>query len=145
MSQRILYTQPDGTVAIIVPASGNASDAMKDIPEGAVYEVVNTSEVPSDRTFRNAWVHDISAAPEKIVADMPKAQGIAHDIRREKRAEEFAPHDEIISKQIPGADSVAAEASRSVIRTKYDTIQTDIDLANDEAGLKSILTTNGLV
>jgi hypothetical protein len=28
---------------------------MKDIPEGAQYEIVDESEIPSDRTFRNAW------------------------------------------------------------------------------------------
>jgi len=28
---------------------------MKDIPEGAIYEIVDTDTVPTDRTFRDAW------------------------------------------------------------------------------------------
>ena len=36
-----------------------------------------------------------------IVINIDKAKGIAHEIRRAKRAEEFAPYDEVIMKQIP--------------------------------------------
>lgn len=54
MTKRILYPTPDGGVAVIVPAD-TIEACMKDIPEGAVYEIVDTDTVPSDRTFRNAW------------------------------------------------------------------------------------------
>jgi hypothetical protein len=64
-----------------------------------------------------------------IVINIDKAKGIAHDIRRVKRAEEFAPHDEVIMKQIPGNDAVEAEAARQAIRDKYAQIQADIDSA----------------
>lgn len=74
-----------------------------------------------------------------ITINMDKAKGIAHNIRREKRAEEFKPYDDIIAKQIPGADSIAAEASRQVIREKYITIQSQIDIANTADELKSAL------
>jgi len=29
--------------------------AAKDVPAGKEYQIVNASEIPSDRTFRNAW------------------------------------------------------------------------------------------
>ena len=64
-----------------------------------------------------------------IVVNIDKAKIIAHDIRRTKRAEEFAPYDEIIMKQIPGNDAVEAEAARQAIRDKYAQIQLDIDSA----------------
>ena len=66
-----------------------------------------------------------------IVTNLTKAKTIAHDMRRAKRAEEFEPHDEVISKQVPGADATAAETARAAIRTKYETVQTDIDAAAD--------------
>ena len=66
-----------------------------------------------------------------IVTNLTKAKTIAHDMRRAKRAEEFEPHDEVISKQIPDADATAAETARAAIRTKYETVQTDIDAAAD--------------
>lgn len=74
-----------------------------------------------------------------ITVNMNKAKDIAHGMRRDARAEEFKPHDEIIAKQIPGADAVAAEAARQAIRDKYAAIQSDIDEAADVDALKSIV------
>ena len=74
-----------------------------------------------------------------IVTNMTKAKDIAHEMRRAKRAEEFAPHDEVIMKQIPGADADAAEAARVDIRTKYETVQTDINDAINEVELRNIV------
>jgi hypothetical protein len=74
-----------------------------------------------------------------IVVNLTKAKGIAHDKRRAKRTEEFAPHDEVIMKQIPGADADAAEAARAAIRIKYANVQTNIDNAADVDSLKTIV------
>jgi hypothetical protein len=74
-----------------------------------------------------------------IRVNIDKAKDIAHDKRRAARAKEFAPHDEAIAKQIPGASAQQAEAARQVIRTKYAAIQTDIDAAQDVATLKTIV------
>lgn len=76
-----------------------------------------------------------------ITVNLTKAKDIAHDVRRAKRAEEFAPHDEIIMKQIPGADADAAEAARAEIRTKYAEIQTNINAASSVATLTTIVNT----
>jgi hypothetical protein len=54
MNQRIIYPTDDGGVAIIIPAA-SIEAAMKDIPEGKPYKIVNVSDIPTDRTFRNAW------------------------------------------------------------------------------------------
>lgn len=74
-----------------------------------------------------------------ITINMEKAKAIGHNIRREKRAEEFKPFDDIIAKQIPGADSVAAEAARQAIREKYNTVQAAIDNSNTADEIKSAL------
>ena len=59
MNKRIVYTQDDGTVAVIVPADecGLTVEqiADKDVPAGKEYHIVDVSDIPSDRTFRNAW------------------------------------------------------------------------------------------
>ena len=52
--KRIIDKTPDGGVAVIVPAD-TIEACMKDIPEGAIYEIVDTDTVPTDRTFRGAW------------------------------------------------------------------------------------------
>lgn len=57
MNQRILFPTPDGGVAIIIPTGELSIEevAAKDVPEGVSYSIVDASEIPSDRTFRNAW------------------------------------------------------------------------------------------
>lgn len=57
--KRIVYTTPEGGVAVIVPAPdcGLSIEAIaaKDVPHGTAYQIVNASDIPADRTFRNAW------------------------------------------------------------------------------------------
>lgn len=59
MNQRIIYPTDEGGVAIIVPAPDCGLTieeiAAKDVPAGKPYKIIDVSEVPSDRTFRNAW------------------------------------------------------------------------------------------
>ena len=61
MTQRIIYPTDDGGVAIIVPAPEYLADhtieelAAKDVPAGKPFKIVDVSDIPSDRTFRNAW------------------------------------------------------------------------------------------
>ena len=74
-----------------------------------------------------------------ITINLDKAKAIGHDIRRQKRAEEFAPYDEVIAKQIPGVDAVEAEAARAAIRTKYEQVQTAIDAATTPDEIKTAL------
>jgi hypothetical protein len=74
-----------------------------------------------------------------IVINIEKAKSIAHEIRRTKRAEEFAPYDEVIMKQIPDVDATEAEASRQAIRDKYATIQTSIDSIADVESLTTLV------
>lgn len=74
-----------------------------------------------------------------ITINIDKAKAIAHDKRREARAEEFKPHDEIIMKQIPGADAIAAEAARQSIRDKYVTMQAAIDSASTVDAIKAAM------
>lgn len=59
MNQRIIYPTDDGGVAVIVPAPecGLTIEAIadKDVPAGKPYQIVDVTDIPSDRTFRGAW------------------------------------------------------------------------------------------
>ena len=59
MNQRIIYKTTDGGVAVIIPAPDCGLSieeiAAKDVPQGFKYFIVDASEIPTDRTFRNAW------------------------------------------------------------------------------------------
>ena len=58
---RIIYETEEGGVAVLIPAPEYLQDhtieelAAKDVPEGAKFEIVEDADVPSDRTFREAW------------------------------------------------------------------------------------------
>lgn len=74
-----------------------------------------------------------------IKINIEKAKSIAHEMRRAKREEEFAPLDAIIVKQIPGNSAEEAEAARQAVRDKYAAIQVAIDAANEPDEIKVVL------
>jgi hypothetical protein len=59
--KRIIYKNPDNSVSIIVPSAEYLEThtieelAIKDVPANTPYKIVDVSEIPTDRTFRNAW------------------------------------------------------------------------------------------
>jgi len=59
---RIIYPTPEGGVAIIIPAPDCGLTieeiAAKDVPAGIPYSIVDASDIPEDRTFRNAWEYN---------------------------------------------------------------------------------------
>ena len=79
---RIIYQTEEG-LAVVVP-SGELEDvnevARKDVPAGVDYWIVEDNEVPSDRTFRNAWELDASIGE-------PDGQGIGQDAWFAEQAE----------------------------------------------------------
>jgi hypothetical protein len=59
MNKRIIYPNDESRVIILTPSPswiGTLEElAVKDVPAGKPYKIVDGSEIPSDRTFRNAW------------------------------------------------------------------------------------------
>jgi hypothetical protein len=59
--KRIIYPTDEGGVAIVIP-SPEALETMtieeiatKDVPSGKQFKIIDIADVPTDRTFRNAW------------------------------------------------------------------------------------------
>lgn len=61
MNKRIIFENSNGGVSVLIPTEEYLLThtieelAAKDVPAGAPYKIVDASEIPSDRTFRNAW------------------------------------------------------------------------------------------
>jgi hypothetical protein len=61
---RIIYKTDEGGVAVIIPASECLQTrtiqeiAIKDVPVGRPFKIVNVSSIPSDRSERDAWTVD---------------------------------------------------------------------------------------
>jgi hypothetical protein len=71
-----------------------------------------------------------------IVVNIDKAKNIAHEVRRAKRAEEFAPLD--VQATVPHL-AAEAEAKRQEVRDKYSVIQNQIDSTSDMNQLTEIV------
>jgi hypothetical protein len=61
MNQRIIYPNDNGGVSILIPTPEYLEThtieelAAKDVPAGKPFQIVDVSDIPTDRTFRNAW------------------------------------------------------------------------------------------
>ena len=132
MTKRIIYTNATGGVSILIPAENIRLTidqvAEKDVPNGVTFEIVDTSAIPTERTFRNAWRKNGKA----VQTDMPAAREIAHTMRRGARDEEMKPLD--VQATIP-SQAQAAEAARQIVRDKYADVQIAIDASTNEGEL----------
>lgn len=70
---RILFKNDDGGVSVIIPSDEALQShtiqeiAIKDVPgSGTPYWIVDASEIPSDRSNRNAWTIDESVPPTGV-------------------------------------------------------------------------------
>ena len=71
MEKRIIYQDDDGGVAIIIPCECGLTIeeiAAKDVPTGKSYKIVDVSEIPTDRQWRNDWTVDESDLTDGVGA-----------------------------------------------------------------------------
>lgn len=63
---KIIYKNENGGVSIITPTPEALKHmtineiALKDVPTGLTFAIVNDSEIPTERAYREAWVVDSS-------------------------------------------------------------------------------------
>jgi len=67
MNEIIIYKNSEGGVSVVHPTP-EAIEALsfeeiiaKSIPQGTEYKIIDVSELPQDRTFRNAWSWEYQA------------------------------------------------------------------------------------
>lgn len=75
MTQRIIYQTDEGGVAVLIPTPeaieqyGIEAIALKDVPVGKPFKIVDDADVPSDRTFRAAWQVDAATLTDGVGAE----------------------------------------------------------------------------
>jgi hypothetical protein len=60
LDKRVVYVEDDGVLAVYIPIDEKRTIEQhieKNIPEGKTYYIVDKSEIPTDRSFRNAWTY----------------------------------------------------------------------------------------
>lgn len=69
---KIIYKNEDGGISIIHPTEEALEFmtveeiALKDVPRGLAFAVVEDDSIPSDRTFRDAWTIDNSLLTDGV-------------------------------------------------------------------------------
>ena len=71
---KIIYKNESGGVSVLHPTDEALSlmtideIALKDVPTGLPYKIVEDSEIPTDRTFRDAWTVDEATLTDGVGA-----------------------------------------------------------------------------
>ena len=60
--KKIIYPHETG-ISVITPTGDLSVEetALKDVPSGVKYKVIDASDLPENRDFRNAWEFDFSS------------------------------------------------------------------------------------
>ena len=70
INYRIIYRDDTGKAHILIPAAKESRTveeiAKKDVPKGYKYKIVEDSDVPTDRSFRDAWIVDESELTDGV-------------------------------------------------------------------------------
>lgn len=75
MTKRIIYQTDEGGVAVVIPTPealdkyGIEAIALKDVPAGKPFKIIDGADVPTDRTFRNAWEVDPATLTDGVGAE----------------------------------------------------------------------------
>lgn len=82
MGKKIIY-ELNGNVCVVTPVDESKIDEVikKDIPIGVPFKVIDSSALPEDRSFRNAW----KLSNSNIDIDILKAKEITKDRLRKER------------------------------------------------------------
>lgn len=82
MEKRIIYKNDNGGVTVLIPSKRCLQTytieqiAEKDVPEGKPYKIVNVSDIPSDRTFRDAWEIDEAELTDGVGGSINSFEGV---------------------------------------------------------------------
>ena len=125
----ITYPQANGQVAVVIP-TGNVNDAIKDVPEGVEYKIVDSVDI--DNEYFNAYEFDAELGAK---VNIEKAKAIHLDKFRAARAPRLAKLDITFMKAVEAND----EAKKAEIVAAKQALRdvTLTTLPDDLAGIKS--------
>lgn len=123
-----------------------AQIAAKDVPAGVKYEIIDKDKydeylsvgIGSTALTLTGAIISYDFDTKQCTYDLDRAKKIAHRKRRNRRYNQFAPHDAVVSTAIPGTAD-AAEASRVGIRSTYAAMQTEINACSTVDEVYAIL------
>ncbi len=141
--KRYAVTLNDGSVAITTVAIGTIEELMTRIvwPDGKTavsWKEVSLSDIPTDRTFRDAWKQREDG---KVEIDMPKARSIQMAKIRYKRNQLLDETDKEWLKASSRKDTVKldqVEKEKQRLRDVPQNLQSKVDSCSTPEELKAI-------
>jgi hypothetical protein len=138
LNKRIIYTRPDGGVSIVVPAIEDMDLVLsQSVPKDVTnVQIVEYEDLPTDRTFRNAWVQE----DKSISVDMDKARDIHMDKIRWLRNQELQKLDPQFMKALEQNDTDRLKEIATLKQELRDIPQTfDLTVATTPDELKELI------
>jgi hypothetical protein len=125
----ITYPQPNGQVAVVIPTR-DVNDAIKDVPEGVEYKIVDSVDIDND--YFNAYEFDAETGAK---VNIEKAKAIHLDKFRSARAPKLAKLDIDFMKTVEANDE---EKKAEIIAAKQALRDVTLTpLPDDLAGIKA--------
>jgi len=136
------YIQENGILAVLIPTYKHIDDESDDaqlesfiarkqadggIPVGAEIRILDKSEFPDDRTFRNAW-EDLGIGSVQV--NLPKARGLQMDSIRKVRDKELSALDITFMRAVEDEDT-DAQATIKAKKQELRQIPQTFDLTTD--------------
>jgi len=133
--KRVAYKNEDGGVSVICPTPEFAADPAsnlglllsRSVPLGIHFEVLDVSDVPTDRYFRNAWRMGAPLS-KTIEVDMPAARAIHLDCLRAKRNKKLEELDVPFQRALEDKDTVMQDNIASK-KNKLRDMPQDVDMS----------------
>lgn len=138
INQRVIYANDAGGVAIVIPAPNSdltiKEIAKKSVPKGIDFEVVDISEIPTDRVFRNAWEKDAKS----IKVNIDKAKEIQRNKWRNARKPILEMLDVEFIKALESGDIIKQEEVKAKKQALRDITLTDLSEIETPEELKNV-------
>jgi hypothetical protein len=117
MSTIIVHNHTNGIAATTIPILDCGLTLQqiidKDIPKDVEYIVIDSSQLPQDFSFRDAWV----LQNKEVIVDLSKAKEITKNRLRREREPLLAAQDVLFNKALEtGADTSAIVAEKQRLR-----------------------------
>ena len=124
MTQAIIFTNDNGGVSVCIPTGEISIEAVKekDTPAGSL--IVNTSDLPRDTDFFDAW----ELVDGKVEVSLAKAKEITKKRLRSEREPLLAAQDVAFQRALEtGADTTAIVAEKARLRDITNFSATTLD------------------
>ena len=125
----ITYPQPNGQVAVVIP-TGDVNDAIKDVPAGVEYKIVDSVNIDND--YFNAYEFDKEVGAK---VNIEKAKAIHLDKFRSARSPKLQKLDVDFMKAVEANDEVKKAEIIAAKQALRDVTLTT--LPDDLAGIKT--------